>query len=203
MKQNTPKATSEARHAWLEAATVHCADLLAQAAHPVPNKVRVSIGFAFGTRRAIGQCWPAQRSSDGHFEIVVSPVLSDSVEILATLIHELCHAAVGVEHGHKAPFRKAALAVGLEGKMTATQAGPELAATFKRYAERVGAYPAGKVNPDEGRKKQTTRLVKVECGECGYVARVTRKWLDEAGAPHCPNHGAMKAETQDEGDDDQ
>ena len=35
-----------------------------------------------------------------------------------------------------------------------------------------------------------SRSIKVECGECGYVARVTRKWLD-LGAPHCPEHGQM------------
>lgn len=43
-------------------------------------------------------------------------------------------------------------------------------------------------------KKQTTRLLKVACAECGYPARVTRKWLDEKGAPHCPDHGPMAAE---------
>lgn len=40
-------------------------------------------------------------------------------------------------------------------------------------------------------KKQTTRLLKVSCSECGYPARVTRKWLDKAGAPLCPDHGPM------------
>lgn len=39
-------------------------------------------------------------------------------------------------------------------------------------------------------KKQTTRLLKVECGQCGYTARVTRKWL-EVGPPGCPTHGPM------------
>jgi hypothetical protein len=36
------------------------------------------------------------------------------------------------------------------------------------------------------RKKRTTRLLKCECEACGYTARVTRKWVDEAGAPICP-----------------
>jgi hypothetical protein len=39
--------------------------------------------------------------------------------------------------------------------------------------------------------KQKARLLKAECGDCGYTVRVTRKWVDEAGAPHCPAHGAM------------
>lgn len=45
--------------------------------------------------------------------------------------------------------------------------------------------------PDSSRPpKQTTRLRKAECGECGYNVRVTSKWL-EVGPPHCPQHGAM------------
>jgi hypothetical protein len=41
--------------------------------------------------------------------------------------------------------------------------------------------------------KQTTRLHKVACADCGYTARVAQKWLD-IGAPHCPEHGAMKVD---------
>jgi len=32
--------------------------------------------------------------------------------------------------------------------------------------------------------KQTTRLVKCVCPDCGYTIRVTRKWLD-TGLPYC------------------
>lgn len=42
-------------------------------------------------------------------------------------------------------------------------------------AERIG-----------GKKKQSTRMIKASCPECGYTVRVTRKWLDTAGAPICP-----------------
>lgn len=41
-------------------------------------------------------------------------------------------------------------------------------------------------------KKQSTRLIKVECPCCGYVARVTRKWLKE-GRPKCPKGETMLA----------
>jgi hypothetical protein len=34
-------------------------------------------------------------------------------------------------------------------------------------------------------KKQSTRMVKCECPDCGYIVRTTRKWLEE-GAPICP-----------------
>lgn len=37
-----------------------------------------------------------------------------------------------------------------------------------------------------GRKRQSTRLNKVSCPDCGYTARVTRKWIAAKGAPICP-----------------
>lgn len=52
-------------------------------------------------------------------------------------------------------------------------------------------------------KKQTTRMRKCECAECGYTVRTTTKWL-ELGPPHCPVHGAMQVEGGDDpadGDD--
>lgn len=36
-----------------------------------------------------------------------------------------------------------------------------------------------------------SRLIKVSCVDCGYVARVSAKWLDSVGEPLCPDHGAM------------
>ena len=41
-------------------------------------------------------------------------------------------------------------------------------------------------------KKQSTRLLKCECPTCGYIARVAWKWLEDKGAPHCPEHGEME-----------
>ena len=42
------------------------------------------------------------------------------------------------------------------------------------------------INPNAlGPKKQTTRMLKCVCSECGYVARTTAKWLETVGAPLC------------------
>lgn len=43
-------------------------------------------------------------------------------------------------------------------------------------------------------RKQANRHVKCACLTCGYVARTARKWLDQVGPPHCPQHGPMLAE---------
>lgn len=53
-------------------------------------------------------------------------MLTEPLTILATLVHELVHTAVGTRVRHRAPFRRLALAVGLRGRMTATVAGPAL-----------------------------------------------------------------------------
>jgi hypothetical protein len=38
---------------------------------------------------------------------------------------------------------------------------------------------------------QGTRMLKVECPDCGYTLRTTRKWLD-TGLPSCPAGNEMQ-----------
>jgi hypothetical protein len=153
--------------------------------------VRVSVGWPKGThgsQHTIGQCWALAASTDKHNEIFVSPEItmpSRSMQILGVLAHELVHATVGNEVGHKKPFKQCATAIGLTGKMTATSEGEEFKVWGDLLIERLGKFPAGALNKGL-RKKQTTRLLKCECGVCGYVARVTAKWVDEVGPPICP-----------------
>ena len=64
--------------------------------------------------------------------------------------------------------------------------------TGNSSASRVGPYPHAELHAmTNGRKKQGARLIKCECPECGYIARVARQWIDDQGAPHCPSHGEM------------
>ena len=50
-------------------------------------------------------------------------------------------------------------------------------------------------NANGDKKPGGTRLLKAECGECGYTVRVTKKWLEAKGAPICPcNMKAMVAD---------
>ncbi|HEV3459867.1 MAG TPA: hypothetical protein VHG32_25250 [Thermoanaerobaculia bacterium] len=161
----------------------------------VPVAVHVSIGFpSTGAlarrRRRIGECWPAEASPDGLHHLFVSPLLAEPVPVLATLVHELVHAAVGNRAGHGPPFRRLALALGLHGRMTATSAGPELAARLADLAVRLGTFPHAALLPNPYRKKQTTRLHKVACPQCDYTVRITAKWI-AAGLPVCPCGAVM------------
>jgi hypothetical protein len=185
------------REEWLLAMTEELrADFEAIGA-PLPKNIRMSVGFTSkGARsKSIGQCWAAEASADSVHSIFISPVLDSQLRIGDVLVHELVHAAApaGAKHGPK--FRKIAEAMGLTGKMSATVAAPRLVARLQEIIDKVGDMPHAALNsglPVE--KKQTTRLLKACCPECGYTVRVAAKWVNEAGAPHCPAHGAMSVE---------
>lgn len=155
--------------------------------------LRFAIGFpSTGKKgRRIGEIWDAANSDDGHFEVLIRPDLDDPLEVSAVLAHELVHAAVGLKAGHGRAFRKVALAIGLQGKMTATVPGDAFKRSVSPILQEVGPLPHARLSfgtQSSGPKKQGTRMLKVFCPECGYTVRVARKWLDTAGAPLCPAH---------------
>ena len=179
----------ETREQWLNAAVVFFGPLFEEAGAPIPSKVRVSVGFCSTGRksRRIGECWSDTASADGHHEIFLKPELDGRTDrALDVLCHELVHAAVGVQHGHKAPFRRVALAIGLTGKMTSTTAGAELKAKLETMHSKLGMFPYAPLMGDNGRKKAATRLIKCECKACEYIVRAARKPIEELGAPICP-----------------
>ena len=184
------KSSLPNREEWLQKAVALAAkELFGPEGHKIPE-VRVSCGFpsksALGARRKIGECWWPQKDKLHH--IFISPTLEDPSDVLATLVHELVHVVAGKEAGHKAPFKKVALAVGLEGKMTATHAGEGLERVLKRWSRTLGKYPHSSLEGSTRLKKtEKCRQLKAECsGGCGYIIRVSRLWMEEAGLPMCP-----------------
>jgi hypothetical protein len=180
-------ASSQRRHAWLETATAELRSRFTAANYSTPDNLRVSLGWPkrAGACGAIGECWAPSASSDQYFEVFISPAIGSGVDIIGTLTHELVHASVGLAAGHRGPFKRCAQAVGLTGPMRATVIGVELADWIDAFLYRVGPYPSGFLTDA---KRQTTRLARCECLICGYLARVTRKWLSEAGPPICPTN---------------
>lgn len=198
------------REEWLEAAV--------EAMRPVfesrdYNPPRVRVSCSFPSRRAtaaksksIGECWDSAAASDGIHQIFISPLI-DSVTgeygVLATLVHEVAHATVGIAASHGPKFKACALGVGLAGKMTCTHAGPDLLVTLKEWSDKLGEYPHAVLTPGlSGKKKQTTRLLKASCPECSYPVRVIARWVESVGLPCCPKHGQMILEEKDEVDDE-
>lgn len=195
----------ESREAWLGRALKYCATWMQLNANVVvPEHTRVSCGFPGGgsARKRIGECWPDSASADASTEIFISPVLADAQTVLATLLHEAIHAAVGCVYGHKGPFKRVAVLCGLTGKMTATVASETLKPVLDQWSAELGSYPHAALSL-MGRKKQTTRLVKCKCEACGYVVRTTRKWIDDKGSVICPcNNQPMSVEGSEDTDTD-
>ena len=133
--------------------------------------------------RRIGECWAPDCSDDKTTEIMITMGIDDPMNVAETLVHEMAHAVVGVQHGHKAAFKRCAQGIGLVGKMTATTAGEELTERLNALLEDLPPYPHARLNA-VNKKKQGTRMLKASCG-CGYTVRLTQKWAD-LGAPICP-----------------
>lgn len=176
------------REAWLENAVEHLRQgLFKRSKYKVP-KVRVSVGFAFGKRKAIGQFWHPKASDDKKGQILICP-RQEAFDALDTLVHELCHACTPGK-GHGPDFRRCAIAVGLCGKMRSAGAGPVLKKELLEIIKNdLGKYPHSKLNIDmKPAKPQTTRMIKMECDHCGYIARTSMTNIEEHGAVLCPTH---------------
>jgi hypothetical protein len=185
------------REEWLEQAVAQLrAEIFAPAGIDASRPVRVSVGWPGGRGKkngVIGQCWNTAAAADSVPQIFISPVLEDGVRVVDVLIHEMIHAVDDCKSGHKGAFVRMARTVGLEGKPTATNAGEALKAQIETIVADLGDYPHSRLSSGSGATKQGTRMLKVECADCGYTARTTAKWLETVGAPICPcNDEAME-----------
>ena len=200
------------REEWLLAAIKLMTPLFKQHEYTVPE-IKVACGWpshgALSRRkRVLGQAWCKTASKDNVAQIFISPYLEDVTApqgVLSVLKHEVVHAVVGNKEGHNKVFGKCARAVGLEGKLTSTHSGEMSLKLIADWSKELGAYPHSQLNMTKSPvKKQTTRMVKMECEACGYMVRTSRKWL-EVGPCLCPVHKKpMKFDIPDElgGDDE-
>ena len=174
------------REEWLLAAVEAVRPLFSAKNHLVPADCQVSCGFAStGTRsHHIGQCWPKSRSVDDRNQIFISPVLSDPVEVLDTLVHELVHAVDDCKNRHGKEFKKIALSLGMEGPMRSASAGPKLKAQLEAIAQTLGPYPHGKLKVLHQKAISRSRP-RAKCSSCGYQVPMLKRFL-VYGAPICP-----------------
>jgi len=194
------------REQWLTECMNKLRPTFIEAGFTLPEKIRASCSWPSKSglaqkKRRIGEAWSAKNSGDNSFEVFISPVLKDPIDVAAVLVHELAHCAVGLEDGHKGNFPKCAKRMGLEGKMTATTAGEELRKKLEVLAVEIGSYPHAELKHSNAPPKQSTRMLKVLCKDCGCVVRMTRKWLDDVGTPTCACGGEMIEEEGEEESD--
>ena len=186
------------REQWLNKIAGRAAkEIFRPAGYMVPKNIRYTCGFpskgalAMRTQR-IGECWSDSASGDNTFEISVSPVIADGLRAADILVHEMVHATVGLEAGHKGPFRKCAEAVGLKGKMTATVASDELKDKLTKIIEKIGPYPHAGLRAGRTMRAASKGMVKLECSCCKeegerFIVRIGEHSL-KRGAPLCPIH---------------
>jgi hypothetical protein len=189
------------RELWLTGAIDnHLSELFKQLGFKLP-KVKVSVGFPSGrgSKKAIGQHWTPEASDDKVGSIFISPTIDDSLEVLGVLVHELVHASVGNKAGHGPKFKRVAIELGLTGEMRSTEVGPVLMPKLKDVIRGLGKYPHAKLNLKMSPvKKQTTRMIKLECLDCGYICRASRSVILEKGPTLCPcNKQPMEFQIED------
>ncbi len=151
-----------------------------------PAVVRVSTGWSRGAKKnQVGWCWKSNVATDKSSNIFISPERNKPVEILATLLHELCHASDDCRDSHAGRFRRLWRLHGFEGKPTTSVPTAVLLERLQALADDLGEYPHAKLSPGDKIKVQKTYMIKLECQGCGMVVRTTQKWLDETGLPSC------------------
>ena len=166
----------------------------------LPTDIKISCGWASSggassKRTTIGQCFARIVSENKVNEIFISPKLAEPVEVLEVLAHEAIHAYDDCKSGHKGTFKRVAIAIGLEGKMTATHAGEVLKEKLQGIAQSIGDYPHAKLDYSKQIKPQTTRMIKVACNECEFSYRTSQKNIDnmENKTCNCCGEWAMEA----------
>ena len=160
---------------WLEKATQELQkQVFTPAKLRVPTKLRLNVGSMTGKgdrNHTLGCCY---RKDVAHGVNMITLNISttqakNSARVLDVLVHELIHAIDNNKHGHKGEFKKMALAVGLEGKMTATVATKKLKKTLNGIVKKIGKFPTKAVSL-EGLQKDVNRNLKLECDGTDEVA---------------------------------
>jgi hypothetical protein len=195
------------REDWLYAAAALLAPLMKIHGAEMPEKFQISTGWAKGGGRkhSIGQCFDKTWTENGTYHLFICPTLAHAVGnmndgchgILETLLHELIHASVGIKEKHRGRFKEIAIAVGLEGKMTATGVNPGtiLHGQLLTIESQLGPYPhAAMTKPiTENKKPPGGGWVKFysEAAE-DYILRVSPVALLTYGIPRDPWGEPMK-----------
>ncbi|GCE18632.1 SprT-like domain-containing protein [Dictyobacter kobayashii] len=165
-REQVDQDVKQLREWWLYEAAKFLLALMEEAGEPtVP--VRVSCGWpsrgGLGQgKHVIGQCFAQEVCADGVSQIFISPRISDSIQVLGTLLHEIIHAAVGCQYGHKKQFSQPAKRLGLVGPPTATQVGPQLREVLQTFVDQVGQYPHAPIVV-QVKQKVGSRLRLYEC----------------------------------------
>jgi len=196
------------RESWLNDVASRLRPAFAQLGAPLPDRLRIAIGFSSTGRRAkaTGECWDSAASADATFEILVRPDLAEAegalgLPVAAALARELVHAAVGIQAGRGPAYRKVAHSIGLVGPMRATSPGPAFLALIAPPSSPRPHRPAliaPPSSPRPHRPRPRRRRTPAPCpprGRLGGRSSSPGRWggsdhyrSPQAGQPACQMH---------------
>jgi hypothetical protein len=196
------KNEHDTAEAWLRAAVDALRPDFEAIGKKLPATIRGDFGFtSHGSKKTgiSGQYYEGSASTDKIPKLIIRCNTDDPAAILEAVVHQCCHAVVGVQEGHGKAFREVALRIGLEPPMRTSKAGKRLTERLHALSAELGPFPNARLNFEtvgaDGKektvadrpKKQETRQLKAECPVCGYSIRSTAKWF-RVGIPCCPDH---------------
>ena len=165
--------------------------------HSLSKNIMVACGYPPNTRigakfDTLGVHINPKASSIAKHEIFINPIVDDTYQAIDILLHELVHAIqtdlFPKSKAHGKEFRAICKKIGMDGSKKYAQAcaGIELSKLIKEWIKEIGKYPHGSINLKADRKKQSTRMIKLECSCCGFIARCSNGAINNCGLPfHC------------------
>lgn len=181
MKSNVYKYREE----WLSEAVSLLEPSLGVADLNMPEKWQVTCG---PTGKALGCCYKAKSARDqATRHIVIGMHYEDPYEVLATLTHEMIHAALPDGVGHRYQFKEAAETIGLEGPAKATTVGKDtpLGIRLQEIMEELGPYPHVSLIPVI--KEKPKRVTWGSLSDHEFQLVISQRIVDEKGPPKGPD----------------
>ena len=157
-------AIGKNREHWLTEVAVGLRPWFLARGYEIPLRVRLGVGALAANHGTLGVCHcPCDR--DGFQHITISPFIDDPVMVATVLVHELIHAVLPASEGHGRLFEAAARTLGLVGRVTIAEAGPELRAHLREITRAAGPYPHRAIANDRlfNRTSNTSRGGRVLC----------------------------------------
>lgn len=178
------------REEWLKKAVRTLRPMLKKAGVKMRPRWQVSMSLT-ARRNVIGLCcYEANSDSGKTVNILVCPSLSDPVEVLSTLFHEMIHASLplGVHHGKK--FVDACKCTGwTKYKPTSAAASDEMRVVLARVAAFLGPFnhdPLRLIKTSGAGTKGGYWPVYVSPADPRYRLQVSARAVEEHGPPLCP-----------------
>ena len=167
MRTNTPFKT---REEWLNVASILLLDELGGVCSIRADlDVKISVGFAPNTKtnsRVRGVCFSRAASESRLNEIYISPVINDTLDVLAVLLHELIHAIDDCVSGHQGEFSKRSRAMGFLPPLTSSRPNAQLLEKLQAVKTAIGDFPHAKIAMHGF--KQESRSLKCVCADCDF-----------------------------------